>query len=454
METTVSDHNDAGTYPEPPEAPEDPWSLARPARPVQHVPEWSQPEAPAQWVPELPDSAEPTRPGWTPGPFPSFTAPEPKPSAPPSSPAGAEAAPPRRGWLRRVAPLVALSLLAGAAGGAISQAIEGDDEPAAAPVAQTPSVGSAGPSQRLAGDPLDVAGVVAAVEPAVASIEVRFGSGGFGLTGVGAGTGFVLTADGDVLTNAHVVEGATEIFVTLAGESQSHRAELVGADAANDLALLRITDASGLPVAPLGRSADVAVGDDAVAIGNALGLRGGPSVTKGIISALGRSLETDTGVMTGLIQTDASISSGNSGGPLVNAAGEVIGINTAVARGSATSAAENIGFAIPIDKALPIVERLRGGGPAPVVGFLGVRSSNPADGSRGASIVSVEPGSPAEKAGIQEGDLITHINGDRVDGAAELGGLVQGYAPGDKVTVSLIRAGTKQEVEVTLAPRQ
>ncbi len=450
METTLSDHNDPG-YPELPEVPEDPWASGRQTR---QVPEWSRPEAPAQWIPELPDSSEPQPEAWRPTSSPSFTSPEPRPSAPPSSPAGAEAAPPRRGWLRRVAPLLALSLLAGAAGGAISQAIEGDDDPSPAAVAQTPSVGSAGPSQRLTGDPMDVAGVVNAVEPAVAAIEVRYGNSGFGLAGIGAGTGFVLTADGDVLTNAHVVEGASEIFVTLSGESQSRRAELVGSDAANDLALLRISGASGLPVAPLGRSADVAVGDDAVAIGNALGLRGGPSVTRGIISALGRSLETDTGTMTGLIQTDASISSGNSGGPLVNAAGEVIGINTAVARGGASSSAENIGFSIPIDKALPIVERLRGGGPAPVVGFLGVRSSNPADGSRGASIVSVEAGSPAADAGIQEGDLITHVNGERVDGAAELGGLIQGYAPGDKVTVSFIRAGTSQDVEVTLAPRQ
>jgi putative serine protease PepD len=143
----------------------------------------------------------------------------------------------------------------------------------------------------LDAEALDVAGVVDAVGPAVATIQTRVG-GSFGGSGGGAGTGVVLSADGEVLTNAHVVDGATTIYVTLAGESQSRTATLVGADEAADLALLRIDDAAGLPTATLGSSSSLAVGDDVVAIGNALALRGGPTVTRGIVSALDRSLDT------------------------------------------------------------------------------------------------------------------------------------------------------------------
>jgi putative serine protease PepD len=197
---------------------------------------------------------------------------------------------------------------------------------------------------------------VAKAEPSVVSIQTNT------VRGTAAGTGVILSSDGDILTNAHVVAGASTVLVTLIGESQPRTARVVGADSVADLALLHIDGASGLRAATLGTSAGVAVGDDVVAIGNALALRGGPTVTRGIISALDRTLESNAGTMTGLIQTDASISSGNSGGPLVNALGEVIGINTAVAASGGGTAAENIGFAIAIDRALPVVDRLRAGG--------------------------------------------------------------------------------------------
>ncbi|MGH9001343.1 MAG: S1C family serine protease [Acidimicrobiia bacterium] len=376
-------------------------------------------------------------------------------AAPPAASFPSDATPSpgaRRGRGRRAGAVLALTLAAGTVGGLVGTALGGETVREVEQSAAAADRG--GPSLRISGEALDLAGIVDAVEPAVAAIEASYGGGPFGgLGGRGAGTGVVLTADGDVLTNAHVVNGADQIRVTVGGESQSRRAELVGLDAAADLALLHLPGAEGLPVAPLGRSADVAVGDDAVAIGNALGLRGGPSVTRGIISALERSLPTDSGAMTGLIQTDASISSGNSGGPLVNAAGEVIGINTAVATGGRGSSAENIGFAIPIDKALPIVDRLRRGGPAPEAAFLGVSSASPTDGSRGATIVSVEPGSAADEAGIRPGDLLTHVDGNTVAGAAELGGLVSGHAPGERVTLTLVRDGEPRDVAVTLGSR-
>ena len=177
-----------------------------------------------------------------------------------------------------------------------------------------------------------------------------------------------MSSDGEILTNAHVVEGASTVKVTLAGEAQSRDADVVGTDVANDLALLKLSGVSGLPAAALGESDEVRVGDDVVAIGNALALRGGPTVTRGIISALDRTLDTQDATMTGLIQTDASISSGNSGGPLVDATGKVIGINTAVAASGGGTAAENIGFAIAIDTAKPVIERLRNHTPAAAAG--------------------------------------------------------------------------------------
>ena len=317
------------------------------------------------------------------------------------------------------------------------------DPPAPAAVTRTVGV-AARPSSQLSGTALDVAGVVAKAEPSVVSIQAGVGRG------TASGTGVILTSDGDVLTNAHVVAGATTVRVTLVGESQPRTATVVGADDAADLALLHITGASGLPAATLGKSADVAVGDDVVAIGNALALRGGPTVTRGIVSALDRSLQSRSGTITGLIQTDASISSGNSGGPLVNAAGDVIGINTAVAAGGGSTAAENIGFAIAVDRALPVVDRLRGGDTAAPAGVLGVQVDDPVDGSRGAVIVAVVTDSAASTAGVQQGDLVTHVDGKAIDGGAALRAAIRDHAPGDKVELTLVRAGASRTVSVTL----
>lgn len=177
----------------------------------------------------------------------------------------------------------------------------------------------------------------------------------------GAGTGIVLGVDGEILTNAHVVASAKSADVVLPGSGGSHTADVVVADTAADLALLKIRNISGLTPAPLGESDTLQVGDQVVAIGNALALAGGPTVTQGIVSALDRSIRTDSGTLKGLIQTDAAISSGNSGGPLVNASGQVVGMNTAVAASSTTVQAENIGFAIPITTALHTVDRLTKG---------------------------------------------------------------------------------------------
>jgi S1-C subfamily serine protease len=270
-------------------------------------------------------------PGWTP---PQQTTPPPRR---------------RRPW-RIAGALLAVALLAGSAGGLAARALEPTPTTTAAPTAS---------SSRLAGDSIDVAEVVAKVEPAVVSIQASSNQGP--LSSTSAGSGVILTSDGEVLTNAHVVEGASSIKVTADGQSQARTATLVGINSGTDLALLKLTDASNLPTATIGKSAVVAVGDDVVAIGNALALPGSPTVTRGIVSALDRSLDTGSDQMTGLIQTDASISSGNSGGPLMNAAGQVIGITSAAAASGQGTTAENVGFAIPIDKAMTVVEQLRAG---------------------------------------------------------------------------------------------
>lgn len=210
---------------------------------------------------------------------------------------------------------------------------------------------------------LDVPTILAKVEPSVVTIKTTIRvQDQFGRTqsGEAAGTGIILTASGEVLTNAHVVADATSITVTLNGETTARTATLVGSDTAADVAVLKIDNVSGLTPATLAKSDNVAVGDDAIAIGNALNLDGGVSVTKGIISALGRSIDVESGHLSNLIQTDAAISSGNSGGPLVDAAGEVVGINTAGATSSTNVTAENIGFSIPINAAMKVVAQLRG----------------------------------------------------------------------------------------------
>jgi putative serine protease PepD len=249
-------------------------------------------------------------------------------------------------------------VLSGATGAVLVHTL--DDDGTMSPQPRAERASDATPVHTLAGDPLDVATIVERVGPAVVNVQTRYARGPFSASG--AGTGIILTADGQVVTNAHVVEGASTIQVTLAGSSQARPAHLVGIDSAADLALLQIDGATGLPTAPLGHSGDVRIGDDVVAIGNALALPGGPTVTRGIVSALGRSLQAGSSALSGLLQTDASISSGNSGGPLVDAAGRVIAINTAGAPSGGGTTAENIGFAIPIDSVLPVLDRLRGSG--------------------------------------------------------------------------------------------
>jgi serine protease Do len=201
----------------------------------------------------------------------------------------------------------------------------------------------------------DIAGILAKDVPAVVAITTDGGSA-LGRSGGGAATGFVIDPDGIIVTNDHVVDSARSISVTTS-DGRRLAARVLGEDPSSDLAVLKV-DATGLPTIELGDSNQVQVGDDVLAIGNALDLDGGLSATRGIVSGLNREIPTENGRLTGLIQTDAAINPGNSGGPLVDAQGRVIGINTAIAN---PTTAQNVGFVIPISQAGPIIDRLRGG---------------------------------------------------------------------------------------------
>ncbi len=272
--------------------------------------------------------------------------------------------------------------------------------------------------------------------------------------GRGVGTGVVLTSDGEILTNAHVVEDASEVVVRFAGETEPRVAKVLASDLGNDLALLKI-DATGLTAATFAKPGSARIGDTVIAIGYALALDGGPTVTSGIISALKRTIETESGALNSLIQTDAAISSGNSGGPLVNLKGEVVGINTAVARGDSESAANNIGFSISVEEVLVVIEQLRAqaNGAKRQEGFLGVGLTGREDGGQGAIITNVQADSPADLAGILIDDIVLSVDGEPIDGQLGLVASIRDAIPGQVVKIEVSRAGKRMIFEVTLIAR-
>jgi len=295
---------------------------------------------------------------------------------------------------------------------------------------------------------VNVAEVARFVAPTVVTISADVG----GATSLG--TGVIISSQGEILTNAHVIEGATEIRVRLAGETEPRSVSLLASDRGNDLALLRMSG-DGFEAATFADPGSVRLGDEALAIGFALGLDGAPSVTLGIVSALDRTISQDDVFLDGLIQTDAAISSGNSGGPLVNAAGEVIGINTAVARDTATTSATNVGFAISVTEALPIIEALRAqaDGAERNEAYFGVGLEDRRDGGQGVFVTAVEAGTPAAGAGVLAGDLIVAVDGAATDGSVGVIAAIRDKEAGDTVTVTLVREGVPVDVTVELTSR-
>lgn len=299
---------------------------------------------------------------------------------------------------------------------------------------------------------LDVAAVTTRLRPSIVTVSSDISEKG--QAGEGVGTGIVLTADGQILTNAHVIEGATQVRVRLFGERNPRQAKILASDASHDLALLAV-DVKGLTPATIADPTNIRVGDEVLAIGYALDLDGEASVTLGIVSALDRTILTASGALDGMIQTDAAISSGNSGGPLVDAAGEVVGVNTAVARSDATNTASNIGFSISIAHVLPeiAVLRAKAGGVNKPEGFLGVGLAERTDGGRGAVVTTVNAGSPAQQAGIQDNDIVVQVGGTDVDGSAGVIAAVRNHTPGDDIVVAIERDGVRKTFTVTLVGR-
>lgn len=318
-----------------------------------------------------------------------------------------------------------------------------------------------------------IANIANKVTPAVVSIitESRRSNGYYSFFGGGsstqqsAGTGMIVTADGYILTNKHVIEGATSVqVITQAGDTYE-KVKIIGSDPLNDVAYLKIEGASNLPTIPLGDSKTIAIGQPVLAIGNALGVYQN-SVTQGIVSGAGRSVTasdssgTNSETLTDMIQTDAAINPGNSGGPLVNAAGEVIGINTAVSQ-----SANGLGFAIPISATKGMLNRIIESGKAERA-YLGltyvtitaeVAKEFDLSVTQGAYVYNensrngaVIKDGPADKAGIETGDIITKIGNIEVGRAGSISTLVGEYKAGDTIEITYIRDGNTKTTKVTL----
>lgn len=281
---------------------------------------------------------------------------------------------------------------------------------------------------------------------------------GFRTQAAASGTGFILTEDGYILTNQHVIEDADSITVTMY-DGTSYTAELIGFDESNDIAVLKI-EASGLPAVTIGDSDSLRVGDSVIAIGNPLGELTF-SLTHGVISALDREVTLSSKTTMELIQTDCAINSGNSGGPLFNLYGEVIGITNAKYSSSSSGEAsiDNIGFAIPINSILDIVESIIDKGYI-LKPYIGVSVSNVSNEMKkyglptGAVVSSVAGDSPAEKAGLKENDIITKVNGTSITQSSELTRIVQKSSAGSKLALTIYRQGETIELTVTVAEKE
>ena len=305
------------------------------------------------------------------------------------------------------------------------------------------------------------------VLPSIVSIDVRSGGS------EDQGTGMIISGDGQVVTNNHVIALAASggsITVTQSGSTEVEPATLVGTDPSNDVALLKIQGASNLHPVTFGNSNRLQVGDATVAIGNALGLAAGtPTVTQGIVSALGRTVTAANEVtnasetLTNMIQTDAAINPGNSGGALLDAKGDVIGMNTAVAgAGSSGQSAQNIGFAIPAAKIEYLLPGLEAGGISTTRsshGYLGVEIASVTPDLRtqyrlvprqGAVVLSVVPGSPASSGGVLQGDVIVSLDGQPIVSAEQVSGFTATHNPGDSVVIGVYRGARRLNLDVTL----
>jgi putative serine protease PepD len=340
--------------------------------------------------------------------------------------------------MTRTAPLAAFGavLALGAGGGAGAVALIGDS-PAASTTTVTQRTPSAAVADVKTTGALTVNQIYRRTKSSV--VEIR--------TGEGEGTGFVLDGNGDIVTNQHVVAGASTVQVAFAGGRKA-KGRVVGSDASSDVAVVRVdVPASALKPLTFADSSSVQVGDAVVAIGSPYGLAG--TVTTGIVSALDRTITSPSDYsITGALQTDAAINPGNSGGPLLDAAGRVIGVNAQIE--SSSRGNTGVGFALAGNAVRKVAEQIVAGKPVEHA-YLGVQLGDASAG--GAQIGAVRSGGPADDAGVQRGDVIVAIDGTRVATGDDAVGMIDAAAPGDALTLSVHRDGATRTIRVALGTR-
>jgi len=386
--------------------------------------------------------------------------------------------PPRRHRGRTVLGLTATAVVAAAVGAGAAVALSNG---------QTTGPTASSASKTV----LSASEIASKTDPAIVDVTSVLGYDGQGAEAMG--TGIVLTSNGEILTNNHVINGATSITVTDVGNGKTYKATVVGYSESNDIAVLQLSGASGLTTANIGDSDTVAVGDSVVALGNAGGVGGTPAVAAGAVTALNQSItasDESSGTseqLTGLIETNADIQAGDSGGPLVNSHGQIIGIDTAAStnyqfggfggngyggyggygsngsgengsgdNGSSSTGSDTQGYTIPIDTAISIAKQIEAGQGSSTVhigatAFIGLSISSQQPYSNGVLIAGTEAGTPAAEAGITEGDVVTAINGQAVTTGTQISEALIGHHPGDKITVTWTDAGASHTATVTLA---
>jgi S1-C subfamily serine protease len=328
------------------------------------------------------------------------------------------------------------------------------------PSGGTPSFGTSPtlPSNGTSAVPADAAAVAAKVTPGIVDINTQLSY----QNAAAAGTGMVLTSSGEILTNNHVVAGATTISVTIPSSGKTYSATVVGTDPTEDVAVIQLKGATGLKTVPIGDSSTVGAGNSVVALGNAGGVGGAPSVVTGTVLAVDQTITaSDQGganaeTLNGLIEHNAPIQPGDSGGPLANSSGQVVGMDTAASTARRFNSSTAVAFAIPINHALSIAQQIESGKATSTIhiglpGFLGVAVTANSTGG-GAVISGVASGTPAAKAGLVAGDVITSVNGTAIADGTGLTAALQGRHSGDKVTLAWTsQSGATQTATITLA---
>ena len=412
-------------------------------RPEESSPELNPPAEPAPLAAPSAESMGPP-PAWVP------------PAAPPVTSV----------WHRIAAYVVMVAVVAAAAGVgigySISRVVNPQQAAHASPITLAPSETSPGTGSNNGNS--SVASIAAKINAAIVDINTTVGSS------AAAGTGMLISSSGEILTNNHVVSSSTSITVTVEGRSQTYTAHVVGVNASQDVAVLQIDQSvSGLPTVKFANSSGLQVGDTIVAVGNALGQGGTPHATRGQVTALDQTITASEGggvseTLNGMIESDAVIYPGDSGGALVNSAGQVVGMITAGQAQGFRSSASNVGYAIPSNTAVAVANQIRAHQQAPgltygQVGYLGVQVQSldsltaqqlGLNVSAGALVVGVQPNTPAASAGITRNSVITNLGGHAITNADDLGTAIRSHQPGDSVSVTWVNSSGTHSATATL----